>query len=77
MCAGVLLHEFYFKCPQVMLNCVFYICEVGIGLNSFILHIYVGRLPFQEYWFDLYVGKPLVLHRLWFNPVHFMWDLSS
>jgi len=77
VCAGVLLCEFYFKCPQFTLNYVFYICEVDLRLNSFILHIYVGRLPFQEYWFNLCVGKPLVLHRLWFNPVHFMLDLGS
>jgi hypothetical protein len=52
-----------------MLNCVFYIYEVDLGLNSFILYICVGRLPFQEYWFNLCVGKHLVLHRLWFNPI--------
>jgi hypothetical protein len=43
-----------------MLNFVFYICEVDLGLNSFSLYIYVGRLLFQEYWFNYCVGKPLV-----------------
>jgi hypothetical protein len=55
VCADLLVCGFYFKHTQFMLNFIFYVCEMDLGLNSFTLYdIYVGRfLLFQEYWFNL------------------------
>lgn len=57
MCAGVLLCEFYFKYPHFTPNCLFYICEVDLGLNSFI---------FLFMWAD-YLFKNIGLIYVWAN----------